>query len=315
MNSAPSNISQTDTTRFAGLRVQAKHDPDAALKKVAREFEGMFVQMMLKAARQANPEGGLLDSNETQMYQGMFDDQVALSMGQQGNLGIEAMLRQQFSKNLPHAADAAGELLQLPPRQDFPSPKMPQGTGVELARDEPALNPWQDRYPAATPPVDAAALDARRLLFTDSLRAPAARAAAKLGTTPEILIAQAALETGWGEHVMRAADGQSSNNLFSIKADRSWGGNTISQRTLEYLDGNPVTVNAGFRAYEGVGQAFDDYVNFISENPRYQQALSRAADPRAYVQALQRAGYATDPDYARKILQIHAQVAASTGRG
>ena len=315
MNSAPNNISQIDTSRFAGLRVQAKHDPDAALKKVAREFEGMFVQMMLKAARQASPEGGLLDSNETQMYQGMFDDQVALTMGQQGNLGIEAMLRQQFSKTFPHPADATGHGMQLPPRQDFPTPVMPYGMGAELASGDAGLSPWHDHSSANAAPADAAALDERRLQFTNSLREPAERAAAKLGTTPEILIAQAALETGWGEHVMRGADGQSSNNLFSIKADRSWGGDTISQRTLEYLDGNPVTVNAGFRSYEGVGQAFDDYVNFISENPRYQQALSRAADPRAYVQALQRAGYATDPDYARKILQIHAQVAASTGRG
>lgn len=139
--------------------------------------------------------------------------------------------------------------------------------------------------------------------------AHAKRAAAALGTMPEVLVAQAALETGWGQHVMSGDGGVSSHNLFGIKADPSWHGETVRRATLEYFDGHPVRVTAAFRAYEDYGAAFDDYAKFIQSNPRYQRALERAAEPAAYARELQRAGYATDPDYARKILQIHEQLA------
>jgi flagellar protein FlgJ len=176
------------------------------------------------------------------------------------------------------------------------------------ANDEVAdVTSWSQPQAHDTDPGD----DGRKR-FTASLRQHAERAAARLGTTPDILIAQAALETGWGKHVMIGIDGQSSHNLFSIKADPSWSGDIVKRRTLEYMQGRPVSINAGFRSYEGIGQAFDDYADFISQNPRYQRALQKGRDPRAYVQELQRAGYATDPRYAQKILEIHQQVAAAS---
>ena len=311
MTTATSNPSQTDLSRFGALRLDAKKDPDAAMKKVAREFEALFIQMMLKAAREASGQDGMFDNNESRMYHEMFDDQVALSMADKGSLGMEAMLRRQFADHLPKSnhGDTSHAHEQIPTRRAFPNENQPV-VGAAADADLPEVTKWPTDN-ASSEPSAADSTDEARKRFADSIREPAARAAAKLGTTPEILIAQAALETGWGKHVMTGSDGQSSHNLFSIKADPSWEGDTVTRRTLEFMQGRPVNVTAGFRAYDGVGQAFDDYVDFIAQNPRYQRALEKAADPRAYVQELQRAGYATDPHYAQKILQIHNQVAAA----
>lgn len=302
---------QADLARFAGMRTDVARNPDAALMKVAREFEAMFVQMMLKSAREAAPEGGLLDSNEGRLYQEMFDEQVALAVAQRGTLGFDRMLRQQFDAVVAPAAVAAerATLAATTPATQIPLP-------AQIAHPAPALPaPLVDapEGPARVPPRSL--LDEERQQFAASIREPAERAAARLGTTPEILIAQAALETGWGRHVMGAGPGQSSHNLFGVKASRGWEGQSVTHGTVEVLGGKPVRINDDFRAYDSIEQAFDDYVAFITRNPRYQQALEKAADPRAYIRELQRAGYATDPNYARKILKIHDQVAANASSG
>ena len=305
------HVAQADISRFAGMRTDVARKPEAALQKVAQEFEAMFVQMMLKSARDAAPEGGLLDSNEGHLYQEMFDEQIALGVAQRGTLGFDKMLRRQFASYLGPMA-AAGEHAAL--TATTPSTQAPLPS--EITAPAPSSPPPLVDAPAGNEPsAKLSLLDAERQQFADSLREPAERAATRLGTTPEILIAQAALETGWGRHVMGAGHGQTSNNLFGVKASHGWDGQSVTHQTVEVLGGKPVQVNADFRAYGSVDQAFDDYVEFITGNPRYQQALEKAADPRAYVQELQRAGYATDPNYAKKILQIHQQVAANATSG
>ena len=132
----------------------------------------------------------------------------------------------------------------------------------------------------------------------------AERAAARIGVAPEVLVAQSALETGWGRHVMQHRDGVSSHNLFGIKADRRWQGDKVHVSTLEYRDGVALNTRANFRAYQSFEKSFDDYVDFLQRNPRYREALQTTADPAAYFDALQRAGYATDPAYADKIKRI-----------
>ncbi len=135
--------------------------------------------------------------------------------------------------------------------------------------------------------------------------APAARKAARrLGLPPEALLAQAALETGWGAHVMRRPDGASSHNLFGIKADGRWSGERVSVTTLEYKDGVALKTRADFRAYDDWADSFEDYVRFVRDNPRYRRALQATDDAGRYFEELQRAGYATDPAYARKIRRI-----------
>lgn len=132
----------------------------------------------------------------------------------------------------------------------------------------------------------------------------AEEAGSRLGVDPKVLLAQAALETGWGRHVIRDAEGKNSHNLFNIKAGSSWQGESMAKRTLEFSGGVAHQEVAPFRAYESYQQSFTDYVDFLQQRPRYAQALASAADSPRYLQELQQAGYATDPDYAVKIQSI-----------
>ena len=134
---------------------------------------------------------------------------------------------------------------------------------------------------------------------------PAARATAEeLGVDPRVLVAQAALETGWGKAVIQRDDGSSSHNLFGIKADSRWSGDTVHASTLEYEEGVVMRRREPFRAYASFADSFSDYLTFLRENPRYGEVLDRTGDPQGFVEGLQQAGYATDPKYAEKILSI-----------
>ena len=146
--------------------------------------------------------------------------------------------------------------------------------------------------------------------FISRLAPFARKAAAELGTEPSILIAQAALETGWARHVISGQDGTSSNNLFAIKANNAWSGRSAAVNTFEFFDNRPIKTKASFRAYASIDDAFQDYVSFIKDNPRYKQALTVAANPDGYIRELARAGYATDPRYAEKIIAIKQKISA-----
>jgi flagellar protein FlgJ len=140
--------------------------------------------------------------------------------------------------------------------------------------------------------------------FVQSVWPHAQQAARELGVDPKVLVAQAALETGWGQSIMQHADGSSSHNLFGIKASSGWQGRQVTVPTLEYSNGIAVRTRASFRSYGSFADSFSDYVDFLKSNPRYSQALAQAGDPQRFASALQNAGYATDPAYARKISAI-----------
>jgi len=141
--------------------------------------------------------------------------------------------------------------------------------------------------------------------FVKTLWPLAEKVAHVLGVDPKILLAQAALETGWGQHICQSKEGEPSYNLFNIKADSSWKKAFLENQTVEYEEGQPVQHIEPFRQYKNFEESFQDYVNFIASNPRYEKALEKAHEPESYILALQEAGYATDPDYAEKILEIY----------
>ncbi|MBH2035098.1 MAG: flagellar assembly peptidoglycan hydrolase FlgJ [Pseudomonadales bacterium] len=143
--------------------------------------------------------------------------------------------------------------------------------------------------------------------FVATMLPMAQSAAEKIGVDARYLVAQAALETGWGKSIIRQQDGSSSHNLFGIKA-ADWQGDSARVLTTEYVDGKQVKESASFRAYGSFEQSFNDYVNFLQNNERYDDALDSAANPKRFVSELQRAGYATDPQYANKIAQIARQM-------
>ncbi|MBD9512497.1 flagellar assembly peptidoglycan hydrolase FlgJ [Pseudomonas sp. PDM22] len=144
--------------------------------------------------------------------------------------------------------------------------------------------------------------------FISTMLPMAERAAKRIGVDPRYLVAQAALETGWGKKMIAQRDGSSSHNLFGIKTGSSWKGDSARATTTEFEKGKEVKEVASFRAYNSFEQSFQDYVSFLQNNDRYQGALDSASRPDQFMKELQRAGYATDPQYARKVNQIAKQM-------
>lgn len=170
----------------------------------------------------------------------------------------------------------------------------------------PALAPAPQ--PRPVPQADAAPLDGDRQAFLQRIAPLAEDAGARLGVAPEVLAAQAALESGWGRQPLRHADGSDSHNLFGIKATGGWRGDVVASATTEIEQGQAQQRTESFRAYAGPGQAFDDLTRLLLNSPRYRAALGTGADAAAYGQALQQGGYATDPAYAAKLARVAAQI-------
>ncbi len=292
---------------FQQMRAQARSGDSEALSGAAKQFESVFVQMMLKAMRDTVPEGGLFDSETSDFYEGMFDQQISLNIANGKGMGLAEVIERQMSGMQGGAPEAhvSGQLapLTMPERSPFSaltSVNRPQA--IDPARVNSRLLNHSNGVQARSARADRWAPDSPEA-FAEALRPYAHSAAEKLGVSENLLIAQAALETGWGQKVMPRNDGGSSFNLFGIKANTSWEGDKASTATLEYRDGVALRERADFRAYTSFQQSFDDYVRFIHEQPRYTEALE-ASDDKGYVEALQQNGYATDPAYAEKILAV-----------
>lgn len=293
----------TDVQGLSGLRRKAQQNSPDAVREAAKQFEAVFLQMMLKSMRDASPgDGSLMDSDQSRFYRDMFDQQIALTLAQQGQLGLSnAIARQLGSDPAPSPptsptiiGDPLAALRQV--ERIRTSVRMPSATSANQATPFLA-NATQRHYTVDDAPYEPSS----PVAFVRRMWPHAQAAARQLGVAPEVLIAQAAHETAWGKSVPCFADGRTSHNLFGIKADRSWEGARVVNSTLEFVNGIPVRQRDGFRAYPSYSESFNDYVDFLQVNPRYQEALTQVKDGMAYLHALQRAGYATDPNYARKI--------------
>jgi flagellar protein FlgJ len=349
---APALDTWTEMSGFQQLRASARSDGGkAALPAVAKQFEAIFTQMMLKSMREANASmgGDLAGSDQVDTYRDMFDQQLSLTLANGRNgLGIAQMLIRQLG-----GKDKAAEpTLPGPAQGPLLSPAAISNANVravlQLGSDEAAgaagaqgsglglpslldagtgatdgAAPWAgllDKLGTlgrsgalgnlAQGAAAAAGVAAKLLPGGDPVNfvralAPHAQAAAdKLGVSVRALLAQAALETGWGKHLPNHGDGSSSNNLFGIKAGSSWDGAKVSVPTLEYENGVAVRKRDDFRAYESPSESFADYARLLSESPRYAQALGKGENIAGFARALVRGGYATDPSYASKITAI-----------
>ncbi|HZF17244.1 MAG TPA: glucosaminidase domain-containing protein [Steroidobacteraceae bacterium] len=257
----PADVKSTmDFDGLAALRNQAKSQSPEAIKAVAQQFEALFMDMMVKSMRDANLGSGLFDSDETEMYQQMWDQQISMQLAKNKGFGIaELMMRQ--------------------------------------------LQPSGGAQPAAGAGPQAAADPAG---FVRSVLPLAKQAALKLGTEPLAIVAQAALETGWGTKLPRRPDGSPSFNLFGIKGGGGWNGDEALAKTLEFQGGVLQQKADNFRAYGSHEEGFADYVQLLSGNPRYRAVLAAGPDVARYADALQSSGYATDPNYASKIKAIYS---------
>lgn len=169
---------------------------------------------------------------------------------------------------------------------------------------------WWGQARAAEPAAGKTELDGNAAEFLQAIAPHAKAAAARLGVAPEVLSAQAALESGWGTRPIRRADGSDSHNVFGIKAGGGWRGEVTQVATTEYEQGQPVARQEKFRSYADAGGSFRDLTQLLLDNPRYRGALQTGSDARAYGQALQRGGYATDPAYADKLTRVAARIKA-----
>lgn len=313
----------TDLKGLADLKRDAKAEDPGALREAARQFESLFARMMLKSMREASFGDPLLGSDQQDFYQGMFDDQFALEMTKGRGLGLADMLVQQLSRaglvaptadaaKNPAAPSTAPNSLLNPlaaSRSTTPAKALEM---VELVDTAPEVKIGTAELPvAAAAELPAAWPPASPEDFVRQLAPMAERAGRELGVDPRHILAQAALETGWGRAVPSDVEGRSSFNFFGIKAGRQWTGSAVAVRTLEFENGIPVPRRDRFRAYASPEECFDDYVALLRSNPRYSNALNTGADASAFASGLQRGGYATDPAYARKIAAIAQNLSLS----
>lgn len=362
------------------LRVQAQRDEKGALKQVAQQFEGIFVQMLMKSMRQANAvfeSDSPMNSQTTKFYEQMHDQQMSIELSSKGVLGLADVMVQQlsptaaktqaaFADNQTLVIERQGLTFERPAsKAQAPDPATPSQDEVSQAAPNPiaATDPQSPTARAtqltSEPKTNASDVDPNDVtgLFFDAVQALepakvqdspalielgnvlsgkrlpvpaeaaaeqinnqadfvrvlypyAVKAAKEIGTAPELLLAQSALETGWGQKMVKGHNGQPSYNLFNIKADRRWQGDHARVSTLEYEQGIAVRQNANFRVYDNFEQSFSDLANFIATNDRYQHARTQADKPAEFIRSLHRAGYATDPQYANKVLRVLSTIKA-----
>ena len=278
-----SKVDANDCKHFSALRKSARADDPSALREVARQFESIFTKMMLEGMRKASFGDPLFGSDQGDMYQDMMDDQLSIEMSQGKGLGLADMLIRQLS----HGANmkSADELAVPGAQQALP------------VTDEVAPGAQK-----ALPITDEA-----KQQFIDKILPQARAAGRELGVDPRAIVAQAALETGWGTSKPADASG-GSNNLFGIKAGGRWQGDSVRSVTQEYSAGVAGDEVARFRAYGSESDSIKDYVSLLRDNPRYSAAVNTGGDVRAFGTALQRGGYATDPDYANKLVSVAEQL-------
>ncbi len=266
----------TDFGALTQLKARAGTNDPQAVREAARQFEALFLQMMLKSMRDA---GNVLSESRDRTYEEMFDQQIALELAQRDSLGVGDLLLRQIDSLQTGEMPSEGIAAALPH-----GVASGQAAGLSTRRRS-------DFRPA----------DARA--FVQEIWGLAKDTGAELGVDPRAIVAQAVLETGWGDQLIRDARGVSSNNLFGIKADDGWRGERIAVSTLEYEGSRFVPQRAQFRAYADLADGFAGYREFLS-NTRYAEALKQGADGRSFAKELQAAGYATDPDYAAKLERI-----------
>jgi len=314
-----------DVQGFDALRAQAAASPQQSLKGVAKQFDAVFLQMMLKSMREATPQDSPLDSRDGAQFTSMLDEQLAQQMSSKG-VGVADALIKQLSRSVPGAGanGAAGTTGASGAMGALGAAGSGGGIGAEgnaammnaLARaySNAAANGSLSKgagYSAAsslTPPLHGKGNSSKVDAFVDKMAAPAQAAAAATGIPARFIIGQAALESGWGKGEIRNANGSPSHNVFGIKATQDWTGKTVSTVTTEYVNGRPRKVVEKFRAYDSYQDAMTDYANMLRNNPRYASVVNNAHDAASFAHGMQRAGYATDPHYAKKLISIMQQM-------
>ena len=307
-----SNRFALDVQGFDAMRAQANAAPQQGLKAAAKQFDAVFTQMMLKSMREATPSDSPFDSHDSATFTSMLDQQLAQNVGAKG-IGVADMMLKQLMRNAGATASADGTGA--------------SGDSSANAGNMAAMNAMAKAYAnaagsskaslsgsgysadsALTPPARGVGSD-KVAAFVDRLAAPAQAASSATGIPARFIIGQAALESGWGKREIKNNDGSSTHNVFGIKATSDWTGKTASAVTTEYVNGKPQKVVEKFRAYDSYEDALTDYASVLKSNPRYAPVVEASRDAAGFAHGMQKAGYATDPQYAKKLISIMRHIA------
>ncbi|MEH6467591.1 MAG: flagellar assembly peptidoglycan hydrolase FlgJ [Porticoccus sp.] len=323
---AVDNQFSLDVQGMERLKLSARNNSEEALKEASKQFEALFFESMLKSMRAAIPKSDLLGGSQTDFYESLMDKQWSQELAGRG-VGLADQLIASLSsqKQLAAKINGTSSLLDLPrvaPKnlQGFETPVNSAPTvdarsKNDLASQHSTLQPLGETshksdvlLPVASPVVGVEDFINSSEFFS-RLEVPANEASRTTGVPAELILAQAALETGWGQHQITTAEGDNSFNLFGIKAGDNWQGRTTSVTTHEYVNGVRTAVIDKFRVYDSYEQSFTDYATLLGNNARYKDVLT-AGNAEQAAWALQEAGYATDPRYAEKLIAVINQ-----GRG
>jgi flagellar protein FlgJ len=303
MPALPNADNVLDANGLTSLKRSASNHDAAANKKVAQQFEGMFLSMMLKGMRNTLPQDGPLSSDATRMATSMSDDQLAQNLAKGKGIGLaDALLKQMNKTSAVVSPDTGTKAMPLRAENQASLPfraieqaglayRRAATAGVAAGSSASIVN--------AVTPVSQTHVD-----FVEKCGEAAKAASDATGISAKAILGQAALESGWGKHEIKDSKGQSSFNLFGIKADASWTGKTVSATTTEYIDGVAQKVVQKFRAYASYADSFTDYAKTLANNPRYQAVLQVGHDALAFARAMGHSGYATDPNYGQKLAQV-----------
>ena len=308
-----------DTKGLGDLKQSAKTGSPEALKGAATQFESMFINMMMKSMRAATPQDGPMDSQETKTFTSMLDQQMSQKLAKRG-VGLADVLVRQLNSQAQGQAALTQQLdqqaLAIGGGQAATSSADSIMSSLDALRGGRSADTLSTDRPATSAATSAASgvgsaasstnagKPAHVRAFQDKMADAAEEAEAATGVPAKFMMGQAALETGWGRRVIRNQDGSSSNNLFGIKAGPGWKGKVATAVTTEYVNGKPHQRVEKFRAYDSHADAFKDYAKMLSNNPRYEKVLNHGGDATTFAHGLQRAGYATDPQYAAKLSRI-----------
>jgi flagellar protein FlgJ len=307
-----SNDLAMDVQGVGKLRNLAQQNSPQALKESAKQFEALFINMMLQSMRQATPQGGLFESHDKALYTSMYDQQLSQTLANRG-MGLADMLLGQLNKNNPDAATG----LTKPHSTAYVAPAvLPQiaqsnlNSAIlrQLANSMPMANIDENPFLEKTAAVKSDSVPSSVQDFRNKMQAHAQQAQQLTGIPASYILAQAAMESGWGQREITMPDGSSSHNLFGIKAGSDWKGKVAEVTTTEYTDGIPRKVVAKFRAYSSDAEAFRDYAALLNNSSRYEKVIANGQTAQGFAQGLQKAGYATDPAYATKLLKIIQRV-------
>lgn len=304
-----------DVQSAGKLHLQAKKNPDQALKTVAQQFEGIFMNMLLKSMREASPGNPLFDNDQSKLYTQLLDQQLTQKFSGTGKgLGLADMIVKQLRR--PEAApvtldkNGAAPVLPLQPTISKSTSALQEGESLPTIAAKAAAAYDSARALARSGSEsffersESTGAAANPKGFVNELWPHAAEVGKDMGVAPRFLIGQAALESGWGKRQILAADGKNSHNLFGIKAGGGWTGEVVEATTTEYRNGTPQKKSELFRAYSSYAESFRDYAKLLQNSPRYKSVLQQGQDAAGFAQALQGSGYATDPLYADKLTRV-----------